>query len=264
MLWKRKKQTRMQLAHERFRRRAAQVRRRPWRYAGGLLAVLLLAAGVVYLFGFSPAFVVEEVRVEGAEGALAEDVVAAAAVPHGVPLTRVDTGAVEERVLEDLRVREVEVQRSWPSAVTLVVELREPALAVSQSGRPLQLADASGVVYDTVEKRPKGVPQVGAPAGDLDPESLVGVLEMRAALPEQILEDVRGMRVSSGGELRFDLGAVRVEWGPPEQAALKAKVLEALLQQSGVDPEAEEQPVTVDLSVPSTPVVTGMPLAEDE
>jgi cell division protein FtsQ len=263
MLWKRKKQTRMQLAHERFRRRAAQVRRRPWRYAGGLLAVLLLAAGVVYLFGFSPAFVVKEVHVEGAEGDFAEEVVAAAAVPQGVPLARVDTGAVATRVLEDLRVREVEVQRSWPSGITLVVEPRQPALAVSQSGKPMQLADASGVLYDTVKERPKGVPQVGVSSGDVDPASLVGVLEMRAALPDEILEDVRGMRITSRGELRFDLGSVRVEWGPPEQATLKATVLGALLQQSSIDPEAENT-ISVDLSVPSTPVVTGMPLAEED
>lgn len=264
MLWKRKRQSRMNLAHERFRRRAAQVRRRPWRAAGLLLAVLLLCGGVVYLFGWSSAFVVEEVRVEGAEGSLAEEIVATAAVPEGHPLARLNTAAVEERVLEDLRVREVEVQRSWPSAVTLVVQLREPALAVSQSGSPMQLADASGVLYDTVEKRPKGVPQVGAPAGEVDPASLVGILEMREALPEEVREDVRKMRIRSSGDLRFDLGAVRVDWGPPEQPALKAEVLAALLQQSGIDPAAEEQPVTIDLSAPSVPVVTGMPLAEED
>jgi len=112
MLWTRRKRSRMAQAHERFRRRAAQVRRRPWRFAAALLAMLLAAGGVVYLFGYSEAFVVEEVVVRGVEGPLLEEVAATAAVPVGRPLARVDTDAIGERVLGDLRVREVSVQRA--------------------------------------------------------------------------------------------------------------------------------------------------------
>ncbi|MCE0488193.1 cell division protein FtsQ/DivIB [Ornithinimicrobium sediminis] len=260
--------------HDRFTARARRIRRRPLRLVGWLVAVLVLVGAVVGVLLWSPAFVVEDVVVEGAEGQLAEGAVSRAAIPVGLQLARVDTEAVAARVEEDLRIAEATVGRDWPSTVSLTVRLREPALVLDQAGAgSLQLVDAEGVVYDTVSRRPDDVPRVRAPRGDVSPASLAGTLDMQAALTPETAEQVRGLQVLGDGELRFAVGPVTVLWGGPEDAELKARVLEALLAQEPIalaleaDADAEGDAegggedgpaLTIDVAVPGTPVVSGL------
>lgn len=250
--------------HRKFQQRAAQVRRRPWKAAGVLALVLALIGGLVFLVGYSRAFVVEDVVVEGTDGELAGAVVDAAAIPAGRPLARVDAGGVEERVLADLRVEELAVKRSWPDAITLQVTPREAAIVVHQGREGPQVADAKGVVFDSVDSAPKELPEVRIPDDGVEPEHLAGVLELLAALPEDLRGDVSQMRLLADGVVQFKLGTMTVKWGATTQPDLKSRVLAALLQQESIDPTEEVQPITVDLHAPETPVVTGMPVAEDE
>src|SRR5690606_6306523 len=106
---------------EQRRARARNVRGpRAWRRA--LLrwgrVVVGLVAGVVFLFFFSAAFVVEDVQVSGVEGEVAESVEHHADIPQGRPLARVSESRLSERVLTgDKRVRSISVERRWPSTV---------------------------------------------------------------------------------------------------------------------------------------------------
>ncbi|NLG22204.1 MAG: FtsQ-type POTRA domain-containing protein [Actinomycetales bacterium] len=254
-------------AHPKLRQRAAAVRRRPWWVAGILTLVLALVAGVIYLFGFSTVFIVEQVTVAGAEGEVADGAHEIGATTLGRPLARVDTDRLEELVLEDLRVDTVDVGRSWPSTITLDLTLREPALAVTQSGtRGVLLADAEGVVYDTVEKAPPGLTVVRAPKGDLDPAALQAVQTVPAALPPALARRAEDLRLGAGGDIQFSIGEIAVTWGDGSSPELKARTLEALLEQDGIDPdavpEAADERVTIDVSTPSTAVVTGLQTAE--
>ena len=75
------------------------------------LLVALFAGGLVFLFFYSAAFVVEEITVEGAEGELADSVVHHADIPMGRPLARVSEHNLAQRVLEgEKRVRSVTPQ----------------------------------------------------------------------------------------------------------------------------------------------------------
>jgi cell division protein FtsQ len=276
MLWRRQRRGGIAGAHERFQRRVAAVRARRWKVTGLAAAFLALLLGTVYLFGFSPVFVVEDVVVEGAEDPLALDVRERAAVPLERPLGRVDTGRVESRVLGDLRVADVDVSRLWPSTVRIVVTPREPALGVAQPGEPMRVADAEGVVYQAVPRKPQGLPQVTLSRGaEVDPELLRGALSMRESLDGELQPLVRGIRVLPSRDLQFQLGELLVVWGPPEQPTLKARVLQALLANEHIDPapagdeEAEalsgaRDRVTIDLRAPETPTVTGLPEAPEE
>lgn len=244
--------------HDRFKERARRLRRRPWRLVGWVVAVVTLVAAVVGVLLWSPAFVVEDVVVEGAEGSIAEGVVTSAAVPLGLPIARVDTEAVSTRVEGDLRIAEAVVERDWPSTVTVTVTLREPALVLDQTGaKEQQVADADGVVYDSVAERPEDVPVVRATRGEVSQESLAGVLGMLEAVDPSTAEDVTALQLTGDGDLRFRLGGLSVLWGGPEEAELKGPVLEALLLQDQIDPETE-QTIVLDLAVPQTPVVTGL------
>ncbi|MCK0112670.1 FtsQ-type POTRA domain-containing protein [Ornithinimicrobium sp. F0845] len=253
--------------HPKLRQRAAAVRRRPWWVAGILALVLALIGGVIYLFGFSTAFVVEQVTVAGSEGEIADGAREIGASTLGRPLARVDTDRLEELVLEDLRVATVDVGRSWPSTITLDLTLRQPALAIDQSGtRGVLLADSEGVVYDTVDKAPSDVIAVRAPSGDLDPVDLQAVQTVPAALPPAIARRTDGLRLTGAGEIQFQVGTIAVTWGDGSSPELKARTLEALLAQDGIDPTAEPEegaePITIDLSTPTTAVVTGLETAE--
>ncbi|WP_256840692.1 cell division protein FtsQ/DivIB [Ornithinimicrobium cryptoxanthini] len=253
-------------AHKKFRARAAEVRARPWRIVAVLALVAALVGGVVFLFGWSTAFVVEEITTAGADGEVAELAQANAGVPIGRPMARVDTDAVEERVLQDLRVASVDVGRSWPSTLTLELTLRQPALVVRQSGlRGVLLADAQGVVYDTADEAPEDLPTVSAPKGDLEPAHLQAALTLPAALPAAVARKADDLRLDAAGRLQFTVGSVTVRWGDGTNAELKGRVLKGLLEQEGIDPSGEVDPVTgpieIDLSTPSTPVVTGLQTA---
>ena len=252
--------------HEKFQQRAAQARRRPWRVVAALALILALVGGVVFLFGYSAAFVVKDVTVAGAKGEVATSAQDKAAIPLGRPLARVNVDQVEGRVLEDLRVATVDVGRSWPSTVTLELTLREPALAVQQSGtKGVQLADAQGVIYDTVEKAPKGVPTVKAPKGEVSAAALQGAMAVPASLPAPVAKQTKGLAIGKDGQLTFTVGSIAVTWGDGSDAELKGRVLEGLLEQDGMDPQAEVDPVggpvSIDLTSAMTPVVTGLQTA---
>jgi cell division septal protein FtsQ len=266
MLWQRNGGRRREPVkpHRKFQQRAAQVRRRPWKAAAVVGLVLALVGGLVFLFGYSRAFVVQEVVVQGTEGELASAVVDAAAIPTGRPLARVDGGGITERVLADLRVEEVEVKRSWPDAITLEVTPREPAIVVHQGREGARVADAQGIVYDSADSAPKKLPDVRIPEDGTEPENLAGVLDLLAALPDDLRGDVARLRVLADGAVQFKIGTMSVKWGATTQPDLKSRVLAALLEQDSIDPHAEVEPITVDLHAPETPVVTGMPVAEDD
>lgn len=251
--------------HRRIAARAAQVRRRPWRAIGVCALVLALVGGLIFLFGFSRAFVVHEVAVEGVEGELAGAVVDTAAIPTGRPLARVDTGQVREEVLEDPRIADVEVQRSWPDAITLVVTPREPAIAVRKARSRTDLAaDSAGVLFDPVGKPAQDLPRLRIPAAGAPAEQIAGVVALVGVLPEDLRSRVSDLRLKSSGTVDFSIGTMEVTWGDVSRAELKARVLTALLEQESIDPDNEVQPITVDLSAPETPVVTGMPIVTDE
>ncbi len=255
---------------DRGKRRRARARgvRGParWRRAlvrwGALVAVL--AAAVVFLFFYSAAFVVEEVHVTGAKGEVAQSVVHHADVPEGRPLARVSQSRVSERVLAgDMRVRSISVQRQWPSTVVYDVAVREPALAL-RKGDTTWLADDAGVVYDQVEKRPKGLPavRVSEPPQDLSQETVRGLVQLWQLRPDQeVLEGKWSTpKYAKDGTVTVTIDSLTVQWGEPTEAEKKWKIVSALVGQESVDPQGGV-PQTIDVSLPETPVVTGLPAA---
>lgn len=249
--------------HARFAQRASSLRRRARRVWTWLGVVLVLVSAVVLTLWWSPAFVVEEVAVTGVQGEVAAGAQERASVPLGVPLARIDTDAVARRVEQDLRVAQADVSRDWPSAVTIQVSLREPALVIDQAGSArLQVADGTGVIFDRIAERPEDLMLVRASRGDLRGDSLTGVLDVLAALPPETAQRISSVRLTADGDLRFYLGPVLVSWGPPGQDDLKAGVLAALLAQQQID-IGGEQTMGVDLSTPRTPVVTGLTPDDD-
>ncbi len=216
-------------------------RRRRRRRRLSILAIVLalVAIGVgVWVVLFSSALAVETVRVAGAEGTSADEVLAAAAIPTGVPLARVDTGTAQAAVAGLPWVAAVEVRRGWPREVVIAVE---PRTAIARVGEG-SVVDAAGVVFDPVGEVPRGLPRV-----DADGVGLQTAMAVLDSLPADLLRKVVSVSATTrdDAELTLRSGAL-VRWGSAEQPAFKADVLRALMRKPKdmYDVSAPELPTT--------------------
>lgn len=234
-------------AQERFDRRIRARRRRYWGLAGVLALVLALGAGLWWALWRSDLLLVERVVVTGVEERWQEQVLDAAAVPMSQPMVEVDVAAATGRVGELPVVREVRVVRSWPTTITIEVTPRVPVLAAVQPDRRVALVDEEGVTIETVATAPEGLPTVRA-AGESgsSAEAYRAAWQVMAALPSGLAPQVTAATVSSADLVTLALGERTVVWGGPEEAELKASVVEALLGSGAtyIDVSAPRSPVT--------------------
>lgn len=225
-----------------------RVRARRWSRLRTFLVVLMLvalagAAGWVFL-GTS-LFGVSSVQVAGTDRVTPAQVLGEAAIDKGTSLARLDTAAVAARVARLPAVRQVDVQRSWPRSVAIVVHERVPA-AVRVRGPGFVLVDRSGVAFAQVAHRPRDLPLVTAPIG-------AGASAMRAALdvldsvPAPVRDEVRTVRAATPDDVRLSLTKGRtVLWGTTERGARKGSVLVVLLSRKATvyDVSAPDAPTT--------------------
>lgn len=213
---------------ERSARRGRVARR-----VANALLVLLPLTGLAWILLASTWLGVDRVAVTGAERLTAAQVVAAAAVEPGMPLARVDTGAVEERVAELAPVARVAVRRTWPGTLTVAVTERTPTAGVLQDGS-YALLDTAGVVFARERALPEGAVrlQVFEP-GPADP-STRAALNVHAALPPELKQRVRIVRATSATSVILWLNDGRqVVWGRHGETATKAAAALALLSKPG-------------------------------
>jgi cell division protein FtsQ len=228
------------------RRFSARIRRRrlraavPWLVG---LAVLVLLAGAGLVLFATPVLGVAEVSVRGARLVTPAQVRAAAGVPAGTPLARVDTAAVSRRVDRLAAVDRATVRRHWPRTLVVRVVERVPAAAVPVASG-YAVVDRTGVVFERTARRPAGLPvvKVGAP-GAQDPATRAG-LAVLAALPGALRDRLAALVADSPARIRLELtGGRSVVWGDATQNEAKARVALALL--------AADEQQTVDVSAPS-------------
>lgn len=204
-----------------------------------MLLGLLVAAAVAWIVFFSSLLAVSSVRVDGAEGARAEQVLAAAAVPIGTAMLRLDTSAAQAGVMALPWVAGVEVRRGWPNQVVLAVTARQPIAAMAGTASAV---DANGVIFDAVVALPKGLPTVSA-----DGVGLEAAMDVLSTLPADIAAKVVSISATTRDNVVLSLksGAV-IRWGSAEKSQFKAEVLRALLRlkRDVYDVTAPELPTT--------------------
>lgn len=208
-----------------------------------VLAIVGLAVigAAVWAVWFSSLLAVQTVRVVGAQGAQADAVIAAASVPLGVPLARVDAAAANVRVLALPWVASVEVRRGWPHDVVIAVAPRVPlAMVVTPNGR--RAVDAEGVPFT-----PVGVPVGNLPTVKGEGVGLETAMAVLSALPPDLAGRVATVSATTrdDADLVFKSGTT-VHWGSAEQAEFKAEVLRALMRHKRdvYDVSAPELPTT--------------------
>jgi len=227
---------------------AARARRRArWiRAAVGLSLASLLAVGV-WAVGFSSLLAVRYVTVAGLGRLSAAEVTAAARVPTGGPLIRLDSDGPLARVRALPAVASARLERHLPHTVRIVVTERTPVLVLATpTGR--RLVDATGVVFAPDDGKAAGLPVVRSTRPDLPPGTLTAVVGMLTALPADVRADVQVVRAEVAEDMAVELSDGRViVWGDASRPELKSRVLQVLMQRQGR---------TYDVSSPEAPAIT--------
>jgi cell division protein FtsQ len=231
----------------RFARRQWARRWGAWKWVAAVVLLIAAVAGGVWLVYFSSVLAVNGVTVAGTGYLTADQIRAAAAVPTGDPLARVDLAAVTTRVEALAPVRSVEVTRSWPDQIRIDVTERT-AVAVVDVGGTVRGMDADGVLFREYPRRPRELPVVRTFAG-ADADARREAAEVVGALPEDLAAEVDHLAVETVDQITLVLRDGRtVAWGSADSSEEKARVLEALL---------EHPAQHYDVSVPSQPTTKG-------
>lgn len=217
------------------------VRRRWKELCGGLLVVGVL----VWLLALSPLVGVREIAVSGVTGASRDAVAQIAAPSHGEPLVKIDTEKIAQDVIALGTVARVDVERHWPTTLVLRVKPRDPVFAMPNTQGKVEVFDAEGIAFWTVDAAPAGVPTVQLASSD-DPEQRRTAATVVASLSAAQRARLRGVQVATDQRVTLDLGGVAVTWGGPDQSAVKARIVEILSQRQGL--------ASINVSVPESPV----------
>lgn len=211
-------------------RAAARRGRSRYKAAFFVLAAAALIAAMGWVLYGSRLLVVRSIEVTGTHLVPKSEVLAAAGIPRGLPLMRVNTGAAASRVDRITQVQSARVTRSWPDGVVITVRERTPALAVPVAGG-FDLVDPSGVVVQQVTKQPRRLPRF-IPAGPLPGNpgvrAAAGVLR---ELPGTLAGRVTSVTAPTPNAVTLHLpGGVTIDWGSPGLAAQKTRVLAILMR----------------------------------
>ena len=234
---------------ERRAERATAARRAARRRIGLILAIAAALAAIVYGLFFSPLFALDpdKVAVEAQPGNV--DIAAVTAMAQdraGVPLPRLDTGALTRDIETIPTVWDAAVHRDWPNGLTVEVTPRVPVAAVPVEGG-VELFDVEGVDLGISPEAPAGVPVAQVPLGEDTAGILESVLTVMGVLPPELLTEVVTVSASSTDAIEFTLadGAL-VRWGSSSDNALKLSVLQTLRGKVAAD--------VYDVSTPRPPI----------
>jgi cell division protein FtsQ len=206
-----------------------------WRAIFFGLAGVGIVAGLAWALLGSRFFVVRSVEVTGTQVVPASAVIAAADVPDGTPLLRVDVGAVQRRVESIRDVASATVSKAWPDKLVIVVRERTPVVAVRMS-RGYDLMDASGVIVRWSSGKPAALPQylTSLPGNGLrgNPD-LAAAASVLASLPSWLSGSVAEVSASAPGQVALRLrDRVTIVWGSDSRNEQKSEELRILMRQT--------------------------------
>lgn len=209
-----------------------------------IVLTLALAGLAVWVVWFSTTFDAQEVRVEGASTVSKEQVVAAAKVPIGKPLARIDTTAIADGVKTIPQVKQATVKRRPPHAIVITVTERTPVLAAVSPGGTV-LVDADAVGYLPVPAAPDGV-RVATLAKDPDQAMLRDLVTLVGALKGAVAPGA--ISAETRDSFTLTLEGVTVFLGSVDDIGLKVDVANRMLA-------LPDKKKVVDVSSPGRPVL---------
>lgn len=215
------------------------------------VVVLVVVLGGAWVVAFSSLLAADAVEVTGTDQLTKAEVEAAAGVPLGRPLARIDLDAIEERVRALPLVESVEASRSWPGTVQLRVTERTAVAWIEIDGE-IRGVDRFGSDFRSFDE-PPALTEIRIDTNDPRDrqQSFEGlgavVATLRSSAPD-LLAAVEYGEAETQDSLTFQLADGRsIRWGSAEDTPRKIEVVSALLgtvQASEYDVSAPEQPTT--------------------
>jgi cell division protein FtsQ len=232
----------------RFRRRRLVTRLVALRVLIAAVVVLLAVGFFAWVVFFSPWLAADKVSVAGATTIPVQEVEAAAGVPVGTPLVRVDLARIRASVSQLPAVATVAVRRSWPHTIAIAITERKPVASVYRKGQ-WQQVDTHGVIFRQSASRPKAIPVIAvnrSAEGNLLPEAA----RVAASLPAGLSAQTRRITAATMDSITVRLkNSDVVMWGSSAESYRKVEVLKALMVQGKV--------TRYDVSVPDQPATGG-------
>ena len=222
---------------------------KPWRAAFFVLAGVGILSAVAFALLGSRLLVVRAITVTGTHLVTPAQVIAAASVPAGTPLFRVDPTQVALRVEASIRqVETAQVSKQWPDGLAITIRERVPVVAVRMAGGGYDLIDHDGVIVNWAKDKPARLPilETTVPGGQLrGDQGVASVSAVLTGLPGWLAHQVKAVSAGAPGAgtglvVRLYLpGGVTIVWGGPDRAAAKAQELAVLMRNAAQDNTAQ-------------------------
>jgi len=224
----------------------------PPKYAGAILALVILFGGGSFLLGWSPVFTVRSVAISGAPTQESELAVARALeISKGDKLARLDPRALSNRLRSFDWIDNSQVSRNWISGkISISIQTRTPIALYSQPGKPQVALDASGKTFATPSDIAQGLPKVSATSV----EGGLAAIKLFTELPKSFSEKIDRMSAARIDNFliygEFSGQNLRIIWGDGADTDLKVEVISALLQR-----DENKNLRMIDVSAPHAPIV---------
>jgi cell division protein FtsQ len=230
----------------RFTRRSRN-RRLAWLAA--LVLVLGMIGGVAAAV-FSPLFALQRIDIRGADRVNTELVQAVLEKQLGTPLALLDEGAIREELGEFPLIRSFITELAPPDTLVIRITERKPVGAIASTSG-FNLLDPAGVVVQSVQQRPEGMPLIDIGDTGVDSTAFRSAAEVLLALPADLAARVDTVTARTKDDVTLVLSGSdqRVLWGSAEQSVAKARALAGLVAQHG-----GSGPGQYDISAPQTVV----------
>ena len=229
--------------------RYARTRRAVW---ASVIGVSISLTALLAVAVFSPILSLREISVEGADRVDATEVRAAVAGQLGSPLALLDFERIERELAEFPLIRSYVTQTVPPSTLVIQIVEREP-LGVIATDEGFDVVDAAGIVLESLDSAPEGLPLIRLDSAAIDADLFEAVSEVLLALPASLAAEVNSIGATTRNDVTFTLRGVgqSVVWGSAENSAFKSRVLAAMIAESNSEIKYE-----FDVSAPESVVVT--------
>jgi cell division protein FtsQ len=212
-------------------------RGKKWRFLFIAVASVGILGAVAWALLGSRLLVVRVITVSGTHLVTPAQVLAAADIPAGTPLIRVDPAQVALRVEGIRQVASVQVTKDWPDGLSITVRERVPAVAIAMAGGGYDLVDHDGIIVSWARAKPPALPLLVTTAAGSALRGDPGVAtasQVLAGLPAWLSREVTRLAVSEPGTVTLYLsGGQTVVWGGADRAGVKARELAILMRVPG-------------------------------
>jgi len=234
-----------------IRRFTAHVRRRR-QAALAIVASAVALAAFVALGTFSPILALRTVTVDGTQRVDSQLISDGITPQLGKPLPLVDANAIRDVIARQPLVKSFAIEAKPPHELVIHISERVPAGYLSGTSG-FTLVDSAGVTIEKSRERTLALPVIDVKGASPTAQGFPAAMAVLSALPSDVRSQVDRVAATTTDDVMLFVNPTgsRVIWGGPENSALKAKVLSALIANYPLGSVS-----TYDVSAPRSAVVS--------